>query len=116
MKRIVVFLIIVVIAAVAVDYFTNIPVLERVKGVIDGFMGSTSEKPEAAESCSECEMRCAERFERCREAAGCDESGDKGIYMECVKECADRYRACYYSCTGRFGKEECPEPSVKEAF
>jgi hypothetical protein len=111
MGRIVGIVVVLVAVVVAAAYLTDMPILRPVRVITGKIVGGVPQPPKSIESCYECEVLCARQFEKCKETQ-CDASGKKELLEKCVPKCTDQYRACYFSCTGKYGKDQCPRPTV----
>jgi|GEM_PF-2675595 len=113
MKSLLTLVLFVAVLAAAAYYLTDLPVFERVGSFVEALLGGTSleENEDAGKQCFSCERSCARLYEQCVQDR-CTDKDTGETDPACAEKCAGRYRACYYGCTGQFGQEECPPPSL----
>ena len=116
MKKLIQIVIIVVVLTLALGYWFDIPYLNRSRDIVDKVSGNVSLKSESAGDCTQCDQICNDQYRECLQEKNCDEFGDQNAFRECSEKCLDRYRACYLGCKGKFGAENCPQPSLSGVF
>jgi hypothetical protein len=100
---------------VAAAYITDMPALRPVRQSTDTIIGTVPRPVKSSGNCSECESSCAGQFEKCKESSG-GNSQEEGATGKRLDKCIGYYRACYFGCTGKYGHEKCPAPSVSNVF